>query len=80
MRSAGLVSSGSSVNPRSDSVKVRSNLTTCQLRRKICGNRAIRLCRASDAGVTLETVFASDSGATQSSTTKKEEEHYGGKE
>jgi hypothetical protein len=55
-------------------VKVRSNLTTCQIRRTICGNRAVWLCRASDAGVTLETVFASDSGATRSST-KKEERH-----
>jgi hypothetical protein len=60
-------------------VKNGSNFKTCQLRRTIRGNRAVRLCLASDAGVTLETVFASDSGATRSSTTKKEE-HYGGKE
>jgi hypothetical protein len=55
-------------------VKARSNFNTCQLRRTICGNRAVRLCRASDAGVTLKSVFASDSGATRSST-KKEERH-----
>ena len=56
-------------------VKARSNLNTCQLRRTIRGNRAVRLCQASDAGVTLKSVFASDSGATRSSTTKKEEHH-----
>jgi hypothetical protein len=56
-------------------VKNRSNFKTCQLRRTIRGNRAVRLCWASDAGATLETVFASDSSATRSSTTKKEERH-----
>jgi hypothetical protein len=52
---------------------------TCQLSRTICGNRAVRLCRASGAGVTLKSVVTTDSGATRSSTTKQEE-RYGGKD
>jgi hypothetical protein len=60
---------------RDIAVMARSIFKTCQLRRTIRGNRAVRLCRASDVGVTLESVFASDSGATRSSTSKKEECH-----
>jgi uncharacterized protein YjbJ (UPF0337 family) len=39
-------------------VKARCSFKMCQLRRTIRGNRAVRLCRASDAGVTLKSVFA----------------------